>query len=69
MVSVKKKNHKCSTYFLFFKTINSITIQTNVRAALIGLLDPTTALMEAEAIRPAIVFYDMINKFISKLFI
>jgi len=42
-------------------------ILTKVRAALIGFLLPTTALMEAEAIRPAMLYNNMIYKFIFKL--
>lgn len=41
-------------------------MQTKVRAAFIVFFFPTTALIEADAIRPAIISYKITNKFILK---
>lgn len=55
------QQQKASTKYLrvinqiVIKIINLIKVRTKVRAALIDFLDPTTALIEADAIRPAIV--------------
>lgn len=51
---------KCITKIII-KISNWINIHTMVRAAFIGFLDPTTALMEADAIRPAIIFHILSN--------
>lgn len=68
--SFQKNNITISVQSTWFKTNQNLKIykiRTKVSAALMGFLRPMTALTEAEAMRPAMVSYDVtIDKCILK---